>query len=336
MRVIKIKAFGSADNLEFFEDEIPKLKPNEVLIRVHAAGINRPDILQRQGLYPPPEGVSPILGLEVAGEIVDVGDAVVGWNMGDRVCALVNGSGYAEYAVAHAAQCLPIPAGFTFIHAAALPETFFTVWHNLFQRAQLKAGETLLIHGGTSGIGTTAIQLATAFGVNVLATASSAEKCQAIESLGAAAINYREQDFVTEVKTQTQGKGVNVILDMVGGDYIQRNFSAAAKDGRIVNIAFLNGSKIELDLMPVMLKRLTLTGSTLRAQSAEVKATIAQELKQQVWPMLNQQKIKPIIDSVFAFEDVAKAHKRMESNLHIGKIVLTMGEQPFPLTGVRH
>jgi NADPH:quinone reductase len=335
MRVIKIKAFGSADNLEFFEDEIPKLKPNEVLIRVHAAGINRPDILQRQGLYPPPEGVSPILGLEVAGEIVDVGDAVVGWNMGDRVCALVNGSGYAEYAVAHAAQCLPIPAGFTFIHAAALPETFFTVWHNLFQRAQLKAGETLLIHGGTSGIGTTAIQLATAFGVNVLATASSAEKCQAIESLGAAAINYREQDFVTEVKTQTQGKGVNVILDMVGGDYIQRNFSAAAKDGRIVNIAFLNGSKIELDLMPVMLKRLTLTGSTLRAQSAEVKATIAQELKQQVWPMLNQQKIKPIIDSVFAFEDVAKAHKRMESNLHIGKIVLTMGEQPFSLAGVR-
>jgi NADPH2:quinone reductase len=246
--------------------------------------------------------------------------------IGDKVCALVNGGGYAEYAVAPAVQCLPIPDNFSWVEAAALPETFFTVWHNLFQRAQLKSGETLLVHGGTSGIGTTAIQLALAFGVKVFATAGLAGKCQAIESLGAVAINYREQDFVAEVKSKTQGQGVNVILDMVGGDYIQRNFSVAAKDGRIINIAFLNGSKEEVDFMPLMLKRLTLTGSTLRAQSADVKATIAQELKQQVWPLLNQQKIKPIIDSVFPFSEVAKAHERMESSQHIGKIILALGE----------
>jgi putative PIG3 family NAD(P)H quinone oxidoreductase len=237
---------------------------------------------------------------------------------------LVNGGGYAEYAIAPAAQCLSVPKNFSFFQAAALPETFFTVWHNLFQRAQLKSGEVLLIHGGTSGIGTTAIQLAIAFGVSVFATAGSVEKCNAITSLGAVALNYRTQDFVAEIKSATQGQGVNVILDMVGGDYIQRNFSAAAKDARIVNIAFLNGSKIELDLMPVMLKRLTLTGSTLRAQSPQIKAGIAQELKQHVWPLLNEQKIKPIIDSVFPFADVAKAHKRMESSEHIGKIILDL------------
>jgi NADPH:quinone reductase len=322
MQTITTKNFGSSDLLELGEFPIPIPKSEEVLIRVHAAGINRPDILQRQGLYPAPADASPILGLEVAGEITVLGENVTEWKIGDKVCALVNGGGYAEYAVAPAAQCLPIPDQFSFIQAAALPETCFTVWHNLFQRAQLKAGETLLIHGGTSGIGTTAIQLAIAFGVKVFATAGSAEKCQAIESLGAVAINYREQDFVADIKLQTQGQGVNVILDMVGGDYIQRNFSAAAKDGRIVNIAFLNGSKTELDLMPLMLKRLTLTGSTLRAQSAQVKACIAQELKQQVWPLLNQQKIKPIIDSVFPFAEVAKAHERMESSQHIGKIIL--------------
>lgn len=323
MKIIALKGFGLPDNLEVVDGEVPTPNSDEVLIRVHAAGINRPDILQRQGLYPAPADASPILGLEVAGEITEIGKDVTEWKIGDKVCALVNGGGYAEYAVAPAAQCLPIPDNFSFVQAAALPETFFTVWHNLFQRAQLKAGETLLVHGGTSGIGTTAIQLAVAFGVNVFATAGSMEKCQAITSLGAVAINYREQDFVAEIKTQTQGQGVNVILDMVGGDYIQRNFSAAAKDARIVNIAFLNGSKTELDLMPLMLKRLTLTGSTLRAQSPQIKAKIAQELKKQVWPLLDQQKIKPIIDSVFSFSEVAKAHERMESSQHIGKIILT-------------
>lgn len=322
MKLITIKSFGAQHELEVVEGESPTPSSDEVLIRVHAAGINRPDILQRQGLYPAPADASPILGLEVAGEITALGENITDWKLGDKVCALVNGGGYAEYAIAPATQCLPIPDGFSFIQAAALPETFFTVWHNLFQRAQLKTGETLLIHGGTSGIGTTAIQLAVAFGVKVFATAGSAEKCQAIESLGAVAINYREQDFVAEIKTQTQGQGANVILDMVGGDYIQRNFFAATKEGRIVNIAFLNGSKVELDLMPLMLKRLTLTGSTLRAQSAQVKAGIAQELKEQVWPLLNQQKIKPIIDSVFSFSEVAKAHERMESSQHIGKIIL--------------
>jgi NADPH:quinone reductase len=324
MRLITLKNFGGPYVLGVGDSPIPAPKSGEVLIRVHAAGINRPDILQRQGLYPAPADASPVLGLEVAGEISALGENVIDWKIGDKVCALVNGGGYAEYAIAPAAQCLPIPDNFSFIQAAALPETFFTVWHNLFQRAQLKSGETLLVHGGTSGIGTTAIQLAIAFCVKVFATAGSAEKCQAIESLGAVAINYREQDFVTEIKTQTQGQGVNVILDMVGGDYIQRNFSAAAKDGRIVNIAFLNGSKVELDLMPIMLKRLMLTGSTLRAQSPHIKAAIAQELKQQVWPLLNKHAILPMIDSVFPLHDVVHAHERMESSRHIGKIILTI------------
>jgi len=333
MQIIGMKNSGAPDVLYLASAETPQPKSGEVLIHVHAAGINRPDILQRQGLYPAPADASPILGLEVAGEIAEIGKDVVDWKIGDKVCALVNGGGYAEYAIAPAAQCLTIPDNFSFIQAAALPETVFTVWHNLFQRVQLKTGEILLVHGGTSGIGTTAIQLAIAFGVKVFATAGSVEKCQTIESLGAVAINYRKQDFVAEVKSKTQRQGVNVILDMVGGDYIQRNFSAAAKDGRIVNIAFLNGSKTELDLMPLMLKRLMLTGSTLRAQSAQVKTGIAQELKQQVWPLLNQQKIKPIIDSVFPFGEVAKAHERMESSQHIGKIVLTLGESSSSRSG---
>jgi len=324
MQTITLKKFGSSDALSLGDSPIPTPKSGEVLIRVHAAGINRPDILQRQGLYPAPSDASPILGLEVAGEVTALGENVTEWQVGDKACALVNGGGYAEYAVAPAAQCLPIPDHFSFVQAAALPETFFTVWHNLFQRTQLKSVETLLVHGGTSGIGTTAIQLAIALGVKVFTTVGSAEKCHAIESLGAVAINYREQDFVTEIKTKTQGQGVSVILDMVGGDYIQRNFSAAAKDGRIVNIAFLNGSTMELDLMPVMLKRLTLTGSTLRAQSPQIKAAIAQELKQQVWPLLNKQTILPVIDSVFALHDVVHAHERMESSRHIGKIILTI------------
>ncbi len=328
MKFASLTVFGSPDNLQIGLGEVPVPKLDEVLIRVQAAGVNRPDILQRQGLYPAPADASPVLGLEVAGEIVALGEQVKNWKLGDKICALVNGGGYAEYAVAPAGQCLPIPANFSFIQAAALPETFFTVWHNLFQRAKLMSGETLLIHGGSSGIGTTAIQLAIAFGAKVFATGGSAEKCQTITALDAVAINYRERDFVKEIKKHTQGQGVNVVLDMVGGDYIQRNFSAAAKDGRIVNIAFLNGSKTELDLMPLMLKRLTLTGSTLRAQSPQAKAQIAKELKAQVWPLLNEQKLKPVIDSVFPFAEVAAAHKRMESGQHIGKIVLSLGDNP--------
>lgn len=324
MRYVALTAFGDASNLQLTQMAIPEPKPDEVLIKVYAAGVNRPDILQRQGLYPAPENASPILGLEVAGEIVACGVNVKRWQLGDNVCALVDGGGYADYALAPAAQCLPMPAGYSYVQAAALPETFFTVWHNLFQRAHLQAGETLLIHGGASGIGVAAIQIARAFGINIIATAGSAAKCAAIERLGAQAINYRERDFVAEVKQLTQGLGANVILDMVGGDYIQRNFSAAAKDGRIVNIAFLNGSKTMVDFMPLMLKRLTLTGSTLRAQPAAVKANIAAELELNIWPLVKAKTISPLIDSVFALSDVAAAHRHMESNQHIGKIILDM------------
>ena len=324
MRYVALTAFGDASNLQLAQMAIPEPKPDEVLIKVYAAGVNRPDILQRQGLYPAPENASPILGLEAAGEIVACGVNVKRWQLGDNVCALVDGGGYADYALAPAAQCLPMPAGYSYVQAAALPETFFTVWHNLFQRAHLQAGETLLIHGGASGIGVAAIQIARAFGINIIATAGSAAKCAAIERLGAQAINYRERDFVAEVKQLTQGLGANVILDMVGGDYIQRNFSAAAKDGRIVNIAFLNGSKTMVDFMPLMLKRLTLTGSTLRAQSSSVKANIAAELELNIWPLVKAKTISPLIDSVFALSDVAAAHRHMESNQHIGKIILDM------------
>lgn len=324
MRYVALTGFGDASNLQLAQMAIPEPKPDEVLIKVYAAGVNRPDILQRQGLYPAPENASPILGLEVAGEIVACGVNVKRWQLGDNVCALVDGGGYADYALAPAAQCLPMPAGYSYIQAAALPETFFTVWHNLFQRAHLQAGETLLIHGGASGIGVAAIQIARAFEINIIATAGSAAKCAAIERLGAQAINYRERDFVAEVKQLTQGLGANVILDMVGGDYIQRNFSAAAKDGRIVNIAFLNGSKTMVDFMPLMLKRLTLTGSTLRAQPAAVKANIAAELELNIWPLVKAKTISPLIDSVFALSDVAAAHRHMESNQHIGKIILDM------------
>lgn len=324
MRYVALTAFGDASNLQLAQMAIPEPKPDEVLIKVYAAGVNRPDILQRQGLYPAPENASPILGLEVAGKIVACGVDVKRWRLGDTVCALVDGGGYADYALAPAAQCLPMPAGYSYVQAAALPETFFTVWHNLFQRAHLQAGETLLIHGGASGIGVAAIQIARAFGINIIATAGSAAKCAAIERLGAQAINYRERDFVAEVKQLTQGLGANVILDMVGGDYIQRNFSAAAKDGRIVNIAFLNGSKTMVDFMPLMLKRLTLTGSTLRAQSSSVKANIAAELELNIWPLVKAKTISPLIDSVFALSDLAAAHRHMESNQHIGKIILDM------------
>lgn len=324
MKYIALNTFGDASGLQMSQMAIPEPSPDQVLIRVYAAGINRPDILQRQGLYPAPDGASPVLGLEVAGEIVACGASVKQWLVGDKVCALVDGGGYAEYAVAPSSQCLPIPSDYSYIQAAALPETFFTVWHNLFQRAHLQPGETLLVHGGASGIGVAAIQMAHALGVKVIATAGSAIKCAAITQLGAQFINYKEQDFVAEVKRLTQGQGANVILDMVGGDYIQRNFSAAAKEGRIVNIAFLTGSKVMVDLMPLMLKRLSLTGSTLRAQSTQMKAAIAQELKAQIWPLLENKTINPVIDSVYTFNEVAAAHHHMESNQHIGKIILAV------------
>ncbi|WP_341936630.1 NAD(P)H-quinone oxidoreductase [Marinimicrobium sp. C2-29] len=303
----------------------PEPGADEVLIRVAAAGVNRPDVLQRKGLYPPPEGASPRLGLEVAGEVVAVGAQVQRWQPGDRVCALVNGGGYAQYAVAPASQCLPIPDSLTEEDAAALPEATFTVWHNLWQRARLQPGETLLVHGGASGIGTTAIQMAKALDVRVIVTAGGPEKCRACEALGAdAAIDYQAQDYVAEVKRLTEGEGAHVILDMVGDDYIQRNISCAAKEGRIVNIAFLKGSLAKVDFLPVMLKRLTLTGSTLRAQSDEVKASIARELEQRIWPLIALGRIKPLVNHRFPLAQVADAHQLMESNQLIGKIVLTL------------
>jgi NADPH2:quinone reductase len=323
MKAVYFDKAGDASCLELRNLPRPEPKADEVLIRVVAAGVNRPDVLQRQGVYPAPKGASPLLGLEVAGEVVACGTAVTQWQPGDKVCALVNGGGYAEFAVAPQTQCLPVPEALTMTEAAALPETFFTVWHNLWQRARLAAGESLLIHGGSSGIGTTAIQIAKALGVKVFATAGSAEKCAACEQLGALkAINYREQDFVAVIKQLTASQGVDVILDMVGGDYVQRNLSASAIEGRIVNIAYLQGSKVEMELMPIMLKRLTLTGSTLRAQSATVKQQIAAELFTKVWPLLTDKKIKPVIFATFPLSEVADAHRLMEGGRHIGKIVL--------------
>ena len=315
---------GAAGLMHLAQAPVPSVAPGQVLIRVAAAGVNRPDILQRQGLYPPPADASPVLGLEVAGEVIAKGEGVERWQLGDQVCALVNGGGYATHALAPGDQCLPIPAGLSLLQAAALPETLFTLWHNLVQRAHLQAGERLLVHGGASGIGTMAIQLARALGAQVFVTAGSAAKCATCERLGAQAINYHEQDFVAEIKARTAGQGVEVILDMVGGDYVQRNFAAAAKDGRIVNIAFLQGSQVQLDLMPLMLKRLTLTGSTLRAQAPAAKAQIARELEQQLWPLIAAGNILPVIDSVYSLAQVAQAHQRMESNQHIGKLVMDL------------
>lgn len=324
MNCVDYPETGAAEVLAFSEVEVPKPGPGEVLIRVAAAGVNRPDVLQRQGLYPPPPEASPLLGLEVAGEICALGQGVDGFRPGDSVCALVNGGGYAEYALAPAAQCLPVPKGLSFEQAAALPEACFTVWHNLWQRARLKPGERLLVHGGSSGIGTTAIQMASALGATVYTTAGTDAKCRACEDLGAdLAINYRTQDFVAEIKSASDNRGVDVILDMVGGAYLQRNCKAAAPEGRIVNIAFLKGSKVEFDFLPVMLKRLTLTGSTLRAQSPEVKAGIANELYAHIWPLIDAGKLAPVIDRCFTLREAAEAHRLMESSQHIGKIVLT-------------
>lgn len=324
MKAIAIREPGGPDVLQLAEIETPTPGHGEILIRVEAAGVNRPDTIQRMGLYPPPPGAPATPGLEVAGEVVATGAGVTRWKTGDRVCALVGGGGYAEYCVAHEAHALPAPKGLSMTEAAALPETFFTVWTNVFERGALKAGETFLVHGGTSGIGTTAIQLGVIFGSTVIATAGSSEKCKACERLGAHAVNYREQDFVEEAKKLTDGRGVDVILDMVGGDYIERNIKAAATDGRIVSIAFLNGSTANVNFMPVMLKRLTLTGSTLRPRSVEEKAAIAAALEAKVWPLIEAGRVKPLIDKVFPLAQASDAHALMEKSSHIGKIVLTL------------
>ncbi|MDO9212604.1 MAG: NAD(P)H-quinone oxidoreductase [Methylococcales bacterium] len=319
MQAIEVEA----DTLQLTARLTPKPASHQVLIKVVAAGVNRPDISQRKGLYPPPTGASDILGLEVAGTIVLVGAAVSHLKVGDTVCALVTGGGYAGYCLASALLCLPIPKGLSFVEAAALPETFFTVWSNVFDRAQLRAKETLLVHGGTSGIGVTAIQLAKAFHANVIVTAGSEEKCNACIKLGAdTAINYHEQDFVTAVHKATRNKGVNVILDIIGGDYFPRNLKCLAYDGRLVQIALQNGIKAEINLLPIMVKRLTITGSTLRARDDAFKADIANQLHKNVWPLLASGKIKPIIDSTFTLDEAAVAHEYMESSQHIGKIIL--------------
>ncbi|MDP3840316.1 MAG: NAD(P)H-quinone oxidoreductase [Methylococcales bacterium] len=319
MQAIEVEA----DTLQLTARLTPKPASHQVLIKVVAAGVNRPDISQRKGLYPPPTGASDILGLEVAGTIVLVGAAVSHLKVGDTVCALVTGGGYAGYCLASALLCLPIPKGLSFVEAAALPETFFTVWSNVFDRAQLRAKETLLVHGGTSGIGVTAIQLAKAFYANVIVTAGSAEKCNACVKLGAdTAINYHEQDFVTAVHKATRNKGVNVILDIIGGDYFPRNLKCLAYDGRLVQIALQHGIKAETNLLPIMVKRLTITGSTLRARDDAFKADIANQLHKNVWPLLASGKIKPVIDSTFTLDEAAVAHEYMESSQHIGKIIL--------------
>ncbi|TQV79501.1 NAD(P)H-quinone oxidoreductase [Exilibacterium tricleocarpae] len=327
MRFIAITEFGGPEVLQVRETAEPRPGPAEVLIRVIAAGVNRPDVVQRRGFYPAPPGASPIPGLEVAGEVVEAGAEVSQWRPGDRVCALANGGGYAERVAVPAAQCLPIPSGLSPAQAAALPETCFTVWTNVFDRAGLQPGESFLVHGGSSGIGTTAIQMAKALGAQVFTTAGSAGKCRACEELGATlAVNYREADFVEPLKAATDQRGVDVILDMVGGDYVARNIELAAVDGRIVNIAFLRGSEVELNLLPVMLKRLTLSGSTLRPQSPQRKAAIAASLAAKVWPLIEQGQIKPVIAAEFPLEEAQAAHRLMESSQHIGKIVLQVGE----------
>lgn len=321
MTAIAITAPGGPEVLKPVRLAVPVPKAGEILVKVKAAGVNRPDVLQRQGAYPPPPGAPDTPGLEIAGEVVALGEGVKRYEAGDRVCALVPGGGYAEYAVVHEDNALPVPPGLSFTEGAAIPETFFTVWTNVFDRGALKEGETLLIHGGSSGIGTTAIMLAKAFGAVVVVTAGSAEKCRACEALGAdLAINYKEQDFAA-VLLEKKIKP-DVILDMVGGDYVAKNLKVAAMHGRIVMIAFQKGSRIEADWMPVMLKRLTFTGSTLRARSVAEKAEIARALEKNVWPLFGAEQLKPIIFRTFPLEQAAAAHALMESSEHIGKIVL--------------
>ncbi|MCP5151132.1 MAG: NAD(P)H-quinone oxidoreductase [Ectothiorhodospiraceae bacterium] len=324
MTAIEISAPGGPQVLVPTTRPTPVPGPGEVLVRVEAAGINRPDVMQREGAYPPPPGASDIPGLEIAGEVVAVGDGVTTPAVGDRICALVTGGGYAEYCVAAAPLCLPIPASLDAVAAAGVPETFFTVWTNVFDRGRLRPGESLLVHGGSSGIGTTAIQLATALGSTVHATAGSAEKCAACIALGAAsAIDYRNEDFVERIQSATDGRGVDVVLDMVGGDYFARNLACLAVEGRLIQIALQHGSHVELELQTIMARRLTVTGSTLRPRTVEQKAVIARALAERVWPLLEQGTVRPLVHATFPLADAAGAHALMDSSRHIGKIVLT-------------
>lgn len=328
IKAVEITKPGGPEVLVLGERVMPVAEKGQILIEVMAAGVNRPDCVQRAGFYPPPKGASDIPGLEVSGKVVALGGGSSQFSIGDKVLALVTGGGYSEYVVADEGCVLPVPSGLSMIEAAALPETFFTVWHNVFQRGGLVSGETFLVHGGSSGIGTTAIQLAKNFGAKVITTAGSSAKCDACLKLGAdTAINYREQDFVEIVAETTQNAGADLILDMVGGEYVERNYQAAAIDGRIVQIALLQGATNTVNHMQLMIKRLTHTGSTLRARSVEFKSIIASELQQQVWPLIAEGKIKPVIDKVYPLEQAASAHERMEGSQHIGKIMLDVNNK---------
>lgn len=323
MRCIEISTPGGPEVLKAVERPDPVPGPGDVLIKVAAAGVNRPDVMQRRGRYPPPQGASDIPGLEVAGTIVALGAGVGAWQVGDRVCALVSGGGYATLCVAPAPQCLPIPSTLDFISAAALPETFFTVWTNVFERGRLKLGEDVLFHGGTSGIGTTAIQLAAARGARVFATAGSDKKCRACEELGALrGINYKTEDFVAVIAEVTHGRGVDLILDIVGGDYLGRNLASLAMDGRLVQIGLMGGETASVDLRRILGRRLTVTGSTLRPRTVEEKGQIARSLRQEVWPLLEQRIVKPVIYRTFPLAEASEAHRLMESSDHVGKLVL--------------
>ena len=325
MNAIVIRSPGGPDVLVPQERPVQAPGAHEMLVKVAAAGVNRPDVMQRKGLYPPPPGATDIPGLEIAGEVVALGPKVARWKPGDKVMGLVVGGGYAQFCPVHESHALPVPPSLSLIEAAAIPETVFTVWHNVFERGGLKAGETLLVHGGSSGIGTVAIQLAKAIGARVVTTAGTPEKCQACRDLGAdVAINYKDEDFVAATKAATQGRGADVILDMVGGDYIERNYEAAAVEGRVVQIAFAGSPKATVDFRRIMLKRLTHTGSTLRARAVEDKGAIARAVEQHVLPLIAAGRMKPVIDTTFALEQAALAHARMESSAHIGKIVLTL------------
>ncbi len=325
MRAVEITRPGPPEVLQPADRPRPVARPHEILIKVAAAGVNRPDVLQRTGNYPVPPDASDLPGLEVAGEVVETGSAASLWRKGDKVCALVHGGGYAEYCVAPEVQALPVPKGLSLVEAASLPETFFTVWGNVYDRGRLAPGESLLVQGGTSGIGVTAIQMAAATGNRVFATAGSDEKCAACVRLGAErAINYRTQDFEKEILAATGGKGVNVILDMVGGDYVPKEIKCLADDGRLVFIAFLRGPKTELNIDPVMRRRLTITGSTLRPRTVEFKGYLAKNLREKIWPLIEAGKIKPEIYRTFPLEQAAEAHRLMESSQHIGKLVLTL------------
>ena len=325
MTAIEIAEPGGPDVLRATTRPVPQPGASEVLVRVEAAGVNRPDVMQRMGKYPPPAGASDIPGLEIAGAVVARGGDAGALQIGDRVCALVAGGGYAEYCVAPAVQCLRVPDTLDAVSAAAVPETFFTVWTNLFQRGALRAGERVLVHGGTSGIGTTAIQLARAFDAIVFATAGSDEKCEACRTLGAAiAINYRQEDFVAAVQRETAGAGVDVILDIVGGDYVARNIDCLAMNGRLVQIGAQAGARVSITLMPILQRRLTLTGSTLRARTVEEKGAIARAVERHVWPLLASRRVAPVIDRTYPLAQAAEAHRRLESSAHIGKIVLVI------------